>query len=1357
MANYSNSANNTLISGTSDNDYIYNNGSDNTIVGGAGSDTIYDSGKNTLIKYSSGDGNDYIYGSADNSTLQIDSGSISDISLKSYYSGLNFVSFKIGNGSLILSSYDKDVITISKTNNIIKVDDGDYYSYSWHDGGYQETLRAFTGTDEADLIISNINNRERRYNKKEYLFPTVDAGAGDDTILNYNSYGGMINAGTGADSIYSYNRNSYDAQPTTIIGGTGNDTISLGGGSYYSNSRKSVELQFGSGDGKDVILGYKHQDTINLTDIPLNTITTSGNDVIVSVNGGSMTLKDAKNEIINIKNYNGSVTSYAWHNNQFVKVIYNQTGGTYHYNYSDDSSYYDLKTVSGGTKGDYIYNYGGHVVVNALGGNDTIYSYGTDDDVTVIGGKGDDIVHGAGVFKYTTGDGNDTLYNTFIIELAAGTSITGYNYYSTVQSGYYDDGTYTFNIGTGSITVKDMNMVSVRNAKSGGSYDYTRYINGNKYNDLIPFDSDHYDYDDESDYEAKFKDTVISGGSGADYAAINYGTGDGITLNTNGGNDWIEGQFNNSKINAGTGDDTVFIYENNSTIDAGAGNDWIESDGINSTLNGGDGNDTIKQFGGRDYYSGSDEEEEFDEEAYLSFDDSAKISINGGAGNDLIEVQAWSQSVTGYWEWIETEEDEYEVWNSGTTDEGKYGSKITIVGGTGNDTIRNKFFDSDYFREEDYGYDEDDYDELEETEPIFATVKGHFESDKYIEVTTSKYLNGTTRNSTTTGALYYDRVIQYSDGDGNDVIEDYHSTDTLQIVGTYTTEESGNDVIIKVGTGSIKLLNAKGKTLNINPPTVGGGGDPTNPSGLTDITLTNKDKSPYTAADTVGAIDASARTKAINITGNQYNNAITGGTKADTLNGGTGNDTLIGNAGNDKLDGGNGADILKGGKGADSLTGGAGTDTFLYTDGDGKDIITDYSAGEDIIKLTGGNLNKVSVKGSDVALVVGSGSIKISGGKGKKITFTDSSGYTSSQTYGEKSIAIANGDGQTINTSLNTVAVTLNVSSRTEDLILIGNTKANVIQLGSGSTTVSSGNGKDTIIANENGQALIADYVVGQDKLKFNVDITNAVESGSDIVFTLGTGKVTVAGGKGKKITVIDKDNKTQYIDVSTNVKLTNSDFVDYKALNSAVSIDASKRTKAISIIGNTQNNSIIGGKGKDTINGGDGADTLFGGKGSDILTGGTGADIFYYTSGDGNDAITDYSASEGDIIQLGKNTAVTGVNYSGNDLILTVGKGKITVKGGTSQSVTVFDANDAEMIYRKRKPLTGYEERYFTELWFTEDNNIITEDVDSILKIDSLSTSKAIGKVFIGYDTDLIDKQSTALITYSQNKKTFE
>ncbi len=72
-----------------------------------------------------------------------------------------------------------------------------------------------------------------------------------------------------------------------------------------------------------------------------------------------------------------------------------------------------------------------------------------------------------------------------------------------------------------------------------------------------------------------------------------------------------------------------------------------------------------------------------------------------------------------------------------------------------------------------------------------------------------------------------------------------------------------------------------------------------------------------------------------------------GGGGADLLVGGGGADTLDGGAEPDALIGGIGDDMLIGGRGADVLTGSGGADAFVFQEGGGRDVITDFQVGED--------------------------------------------------------------------------------------------------------------------------------------------------------------------------------------------------------------------------------------------------------------------------------------------------------------------------------------------------------------------------------------------------------------------------
>ena len=86
------------------------------------------------------------------------------------------------------------------------------------------------------------------------------------------------------------------------------------------------------------------------------------------------------------------------------------------------------------------------------------------------------------------------------------------------------------------------------------------------------------------------------------------------------------------------------------------------------------------------------------------------------------------------------------------------------------------------------------------------------------------------------------------------------------------------------------------------------------------------------------------------LTGDTAANMLFGNQGDDMLMGGGGNDTLHGGMDDDVLDGGMGNDKVVGDKGDDTLTGGEGDDMFVFLEGHGDNVITDFS-GKDKIFL----------------------------------------------------------------------------------------------------------------------------------------------------------------------------------------------------------------------------------------------------------------------------------------------------------------------------------------------------------------------------------------------------------------------
>ena len=323
-----------------------------------------------------------------------------------------------------------------------------------------------------------------------------------------------------------------------------------------------------------------------------------------------------------------------------------------------------------------------------------------------------------------------------------------------------------------------------------------------------------------------------------------------------------------------------------------------------------------------------------------------------------------------------------------------------------------------------------------------------------------------------------ENIIKYSNGDGNDTIVGYDPSDTIQITsGKYTTIESGEDVKISVGSGSIMLKNANGAKLNIKDTY--GDSSTSTPSGeistkisttkSTTLTVTNSIRSPVTVDSAINTIDASTRTTAIKITGNSLANTIYGG------------------------------------KGNDTLTGGAGNDVFIYQNGQGDDVITDYAAGKDNIRITSGSISNASLNGSDVVLKVGTGSIKVKNAKNKLITTINSANKTTNLLLG--------GTGKS----------TLKGGTAADSIV--GNTGADTLTGGKGNDTLTGGAGPDVFIYQSgDGNDVITDYTA-QDKISITGGTYTRSTVGNDVKIKIGSGSILLKNAKNTAITINNSRN----------------------------------------------------------------------------------------------------------------------------------------------------------------------------------------------------------------------------------------
>ena len=121
-----------------------------------------------------------------------------------------------------------------------------------------------------------------------------------------------------------------------------------------------------------------------------------------------------------------------------------------------------------------------------------------------------------------------------------------------------------------------------------------------------------------------------------------------------------------------------------------------------------------------------------------------------------------------------------------------------------------------------------------------------------------------------------------------------------------------------------------------------------------------------------------------------------------TLNSGTDYVRLVGGPADDVLTAVKAGSSLNGGVGNDTLIGGTGKDVFWYGTGDGNDTVKNYTPGKDSIRIFKGSLTSGSVSGGDVVLKIGSGSLKLIGMAGKKISVAGTDGKTLQHVFGTK-------------------------------------------------------------------------------------------------------------------------------------------------------------------------------------------------------------------------------------------------------------------------------------------------------------------------------------------------------------------
>lgn len=684
------------------------------------------------------------------------------------------------------------------------------------------------------------------------------------------------------------------------------------------------------------------------------------------------------------------------------------------------------------------------------------------------------------------------------------------------------------------------------------------------------------------------KDGIVSGTSGNDLIDTAYtGDPDGDRVDANDATGVQGTTGNDDLIYGGAGDDTIRSGAGNDIVDGGTGNDSIEGGAGADTLSGEEGNDQL--YGG-----------------------DANDSLDGGAGNDLLDGGAANDILIG-----------------GIGDDNLSGGtgNDALYGGTGNDTLAGG-------AEGDTLFGGTGQDQLA-GDGGADSLAGGDGNDALSGGDDNDTLLGEAGNDTLTGGAGADSLTGGADadlfyGDGGDVVtggETGTDNDILVVAGDSTiTYGGGNN---EAGTVSFN----DGSTLSFSEiehvllqgPVDGTSGSDTMGVGYTDLN-----------GDQIDGTDGLNDT----IYGYGGNDSITAGQGDDTVYGGTGNDSVLGGDGNDVLRGDEGNDTLIGGTGDNTAYGGTGDDSFVSSGATGAGLDSQYGGdGSDSFTVTSSAANVVATGGesaddNDVLSLV------TESGNGAQIGFTgDESG----------SFGFQGGAGGTFSeierVSGSEGADTINASSTTGGVDVLGNGGNDFFTGGSGGDAFDGGAGNDEVFAG---------------------DGNDTIDGGANDDFVYGgAGNDSLDGATGNDYMQGDEGNDTLQGEDGNDFLRGDSgnDFV-----YGGVGDD--------SVYGGADSDHVYGGEGADEIYGGYGTDTVYGGIGDDTMTGSGGSDEVHGDEGDdrlqgsdGNDTI--YGGAGADTL-LGEEDADQ--LYAGTGDYVDGGEGVLTGTDNDTLYVTDVD-----------------------------------------------------------------------------------
>ncbi|MDY0969042.1 beta strand repeat-containing protein, partial [Sphingomonas sp. CFBP9021] len=523
-----------------------------------------------------------------------------------------------------------------------------------------------------------------------------------------------------------------------------------------------------------------------------------------------------------------------------------------------------------------------------------------------------------------------------------------------------------------------------------------------------------------------------------------------------------------------------------------------------------------------------------------------------------------------------------------------------------------------------------------------------------------------------------DDTYRFELGDGQDVIEEAGNggTDTIRFGHNITPDTvrvsqsvDGNDLIVRYGNvgDSITLRNALSD----------------NASRIDWIAFEN------------GVTWAAADIFAASIAANSGNDHFFGTNNADYITGGAGNDVLIGRGGNDVLNVGTGDDVFVWtlGDGDDVIVGGGPQDGYntlefrgAVTAADLRYSYSDASATGLIIRVEGQVGSITLDQQLTLSGTAGIDAIRFSDGSILRRTEFQAAAFGQLSTAQSDALFGSAASGNAIAPGGGTVPTGF------AD-VLDGGAGDDVIDARAGDDSLSGGAGSDLLIGGDGNDTYHFGLGDGQDRIRDHLSEVSLAVAGVDTL-QLGNGInsndiVIRQTNEGNDLEVMF-NGRTDKVTLENTMNSPGSRVDQIRLADGTVWNSEELLRRATSnnrgndifwggyddnyLFGGDGNDTLYGRGGNDTVRGGYGKDVLVGGTGDDTLSGDEGDDTYIFNRGDGQDYIRDYSGAGGaygtDTVQLGADIAVSDVTVSQsagiNDLVISI--------NGTTDRITLAD-----------------------------------------------------------------------------------